>query len=170
VQKRGRKKVQRLKKFQLWDDIVLWKINLRSAFTLISFAPEAVRYMCLELTGDLVMFFLCGIFGWTGTPAAFQVITRAIVWELTRKTHGQAKMYVNDIIGVSLRKNVRSDMEITREICCRLLGQGAVEDKKTEFGRRIKIIGFIVDLDICRVGVAHSNLCRALDGFMNSDL
>jgi hypothetical protein len=153
-----------------WDDIVLWKMDLKGAFTLISFAPEAVRNMCLELTGDLVMFFLCGIFGWTGTPAAFQVITRALVWELTRKIHGQAKMYVDDIIGVSLRKNVRSDMQITRELCCRLLGQGAVEDKKTEIGRRIKIIGFTVDLDICRVGVAHSNLCRALGGFMNTDL
>jgi hypothetical protein len=73
-----------------WDNIVLWKMDLNGAFTLLSFVLEAVPKMCLELTGDLVMFILCGIFNWTGTPAAFQVITRTTVWELRQRIHGLA--------------------------------------------------------------------------------
>jgi hypothetical protein len=36
----------------------------------------------MQLTDDLVYFQLAGIFGWGSTPAAFQVVTRAITWEL----------------------------------------------------------------------------------------
>jgi hypothetical protein len=41
--------------------------------------------------------------GCSCTPAAFQVITRAIVWELRHKLRGKAKMYVDDIFRVSLK-------------------------------------------------------------------
>ena len=54
------------------------------------------------MTEELVMFFLCGIFGWSGTPAAFQVVTRASVFELSVRIVGRLLMYVDDILGVLL--------------------------------------------------------------------
>jgi hypothetical protein len=61
---------------------VIWKMDLKGAYTLLSFRTRDVPLLGMEMTDNLVMFFLCGIFGWTGTPACFQVITRAISFEL----------------------------------------------------------------------------------------
>ena len=60
------------------------------------------------MTNDKIIFFLCGIFGWTGTPATFQVQNRAIMHELLK-----AMMYVDDIIIVTRKANVNSDIDIT---------------------------------------------------------
>jgi hypothetical protein len=35
----------------------------------------------------------------TGTPAAFQVVTKAITWELQHTLRMQTVMYVDDIMG-----------------------------------------------------------------------
>ena len=66
-----------------WEDLRIWKKDLAGAFTLLSCDPGAVRHMAIEVDKDVVVFFLCGIFGWTGMPAAFNVVTRTILWELS---------------------------------------------------------------------------------------
>jgi hypothetical protein len=55
------------------QDLRIWKMDLRGAYTLLSFRPGDAG-----LTDDLVYLQLVGVFGWDGTPAAFQVVTRAI--------------------------------------------------------------------------------------------
>ena len=60
------------------QDLRILKMDLKGAYTLLSFRPEDVGLFDMLLTGDLVYFQLAGIFGWSGTPAAFQVVTRAI--------------------------------------------------------------------------------------------
>ena len=70
-----------------------------------------MRLVASELTDDLAMFFTCGLFGWTGTPAALQVVTRAIVWELGQVLRGRIKMYTDDLIGICLRSDLQSEME-----------------------------------------------------------
>ena len=80
-----------------WAQIRLWKLDLKGAYTLVSFRPEDVRLMAAEMDDDRFIFFLCGVFGWTGMPAAFQVVTRAIhdcharmwtTWQVSRAIHG----------------------------------------------------------------------------------
>ena len=61
-----------------YEDLRLWKIDLKGAYTLLSFRAEYVGLFGILLTDDLVHIQLAGIFGWFGTPAAFQVVTRAI--------------------------------------------------------------------------------------------
>jgi hypothetical protein len=51
-----------------------------------------------ELVDGLICFHLCGVLGWSGTPAAFQVVTRAIKWELAHKLRRKHVMYVDDIL------------------------------------------------------------------------
>jgi hypothetical protein len=65
-----------------WEQVVLYKMDLKGAFTLLSLSPPDVHYMGIELVSGLVLIFLCGIFGWTSTPGYFNVLSRAIVWEL----------------------------------------------------------------------------------------
>ena len=114
-----------------YADLRLWKMDLEGAYTLLSFRPEDVGLFAMLLTGDLVYFQLAGIFGWSGTPAAFQVVTRAISWEPRHALKSRTVMYVDDIIGIGFADDIASDLSITRGICTSLLGSGAVADDKT---------------------------------------
>jgi hypothetical protein len=49
-----------------WDDLILWKIDLKGAYTLLSFEDAAIPYVAAELDSDAIIFFLCGVFGWAG--------------------------------------------------------------------------------------------------------
>ena len=57
-------------------------------------------------------------------------------------------MYVDDIIGVCFEEDLAEDLVRARGVCTDLLGYSAVADDKTEWGRRLDIIGFTVDLDL----------------------
>jgi hypothetical protein len=149
-----------------WCDLRLWKMDLAGAYTLLSFDPSQVKRLGFELTGDRVMFMLCGIFGWTGTPACFQVVTRAILFELRRKLTGRVSMYVDDIMGVCLARDVARNVKASAELCTALLGPTAIATHKTEWGRRLTEIGFDIDLDALRVEVSEKNRARALAGFL----
>ena len=46
----------------------------------------------------------------------------------------------------------------------------SVADDKTEVGRRIEVIGYVIDLDIQRVLIAKKNYLRALHGFISINL
>ena len=100
-------------------------------------------------------------------PAVFQVVTRAIKWELQRvgKLKGRMEMYVDDIVGVTLRQDMAEDMEAARQFYHRLLGEGSIEEKKTEWGRRLTFIGWDIDLDKKLVILAKKNALKALYGF-----
>ena len=148
----------------------IWKMDLKGAYTLLSFRPEDVGLFGMLLTGGLVYFQIAGIFGWSGTPAAFQVVTRAITWELRHKLRSRTLMYVDDVIGVCFAEDVDEDLRVTRAVCTDLLGSGAVADDKTEVGRRLDVIGYTVDLDSQRVLIARKNYLTALHGFMTTDL
>ena len=55
-------------------------------------------------------------------------------------------MYIDDIIGVGLARDIENDLLITRNVCTSLLGPSAVADDKTEVGRRVDVIGYTIDL------------------------
>ena len=59
-------------------------MDVAGAFTLLDFRPEDVRLMAAEMSGELIVFFACGIFGWMGMPGSFQVVNRALMYELMR--------------------------------------------------------------------------------------
>ena len=153
-----------------WADVTLWKMDLRGAYTLLSYRPEDAGLLGMMLTDELVYFQTAGIFGWGGTPAAFQVITRAIRFELTTILQSSTLMYVDDIIGVGMRAHVPGDLTLTRGVCTNLLGPTAIADEKTETGRRIDIIGYTIDLNIGRVLISEKNLLTAINGFSAFDI
>ena len=153
-----------------WIDLRLWKMDLKGAYTLLSFRPEDAGLFGMLLTGDLVYLQIAGIFGWAGTPAAFQVVTRAISWELRHALKSSTLMYVDDIIGACFVGDVDQDLALTRGICTSLLGSGAIADDKTETGIRLDIIGYTVDLETQRVSIAKKNFLTAFHGFIGTDV
>jgi len=152
------------------DEFVLWKMDLKGAYTLLSLRSKDVVLFGMEMTDSLVMFFLCGIFGWTGTPACFQVVTRAIAFELGKRLIGKALMYVDDIFGICRRRDLAHELAVTKAVCESILGTNSVEDKKTEVGRRLTVIGYEIDIELRLVAVARKNVLKALHGFLTTDL
>ena len=113
-----------------WEDLLLWKGDLRKAFTLLNFRPDGTKLFACELTDDLVMLYHTGLFGWTGTPFCFQVITRVVERLVNAHIKGRMKMYVDDGMGVTMRQFVEHDIATMREVCDGLLGPHAIAEDK----------------------------------------
>jgi hypothetical protein len=146
--------------------IRLWKMDLQGAYTLMSYVAEDVHLMACTLPGALVAFFLCGTFGWGGTPYAFQVLTRAIDWELNlgpRPVKGNCVMYVDDIMGVSFEEDLKHDIDRVKELVEGLLGVGAIADSKTHSDSDgvLEVIGYEIRLTTQMVGIAPKNVRKA---------
>ena len=152
-----------------WDNTVLWKIDLKGAFTLLFVKPTSCQRLAFALTGDLTMIYHVGMFGWTGMPAAFQVVTRVITRLVNMRLRGKAQMYVDDLMGCCHRDHLASELEIARSVCNGLLGDGAVEEKKTTSGRQQDFIGWQINLDRRAVSVAEHNYQKTLYGFLKVD-
>jgi hypothetical protein len=154
-----------------WEDLVLWKMDLKGAFTLLYVSPDSCRRLAFALTDDLTMIYHVGMFGWTGMPAAFQVVTRIITRLVNAPDglRGRALMYVDDLMGVCRRQDLESDLQTARSICNGLLGPGAVEEKKTRSGRCLDFIGWQFDLDTRTVSVARHNFLKTLYGMLRAD-
>ena len=71
-------------------------------------------------------------------------------------------MYVDDIVGVSKRKELEHDLGAARRVCIELLGERAVQDEKTvstmDRDRRVDVIGYTIDLDKQVVTISRRNL------------
>jgi hypothetical protein len=113
-------------------------MDLKGPYTLLSFRPEDMGLFGLLLTDYLVYVQLTGIFGWSGTPAAFQVVTRAISWEIKRIDERDALQCMSTTWLACVLWE--SDLRIMRGICTSLLESGTVVDDKTEQGVRLDVI------------------------------
>ena len=159
------------------EGLLLWKMDLNGAFQLLSFRAEDVHLMATRIASDYIVYMLCGTFGWGGTPMAFQVVTRTILWELrnnpelTRKGfRGLVEMYVDDLMGICKATEWTRVEEVVRHYCEGLLGDDAIAAAKTEAARKIDGIGYSLDLDEYRVGIAEHNVLKALYVNMQVDV
>ena len=153
-----------------WSDIVLWKMDICGAYNLISFRPEDVHLLASETDDEKIIIFLVGTFGWCGTPAAFHVVTRAIVFELKARLTGDAEMYVDDVGGVCLRHDLAADMATAQKVIEGLLGPGSLAEDKTETSDQhdgsLTLIGYTLDLTRALVTVSERNILKAVYEFL----
>eukprot|EP01036_Dinobryon_divergens_P033333 gene33333-43096_t len=153
-----------------WSDLRLWKMDLKGAYTLISFLPRDVPLVSVEIAPGLLMFFLAGVFGWTGTPAAFQVVTRVFQFELKRLLKSHFIMYVDDILGVCLARDALAETEMVTEFADGLMGPDSIAPDKTVIDTRLVFIGYDFDLATLQVYVSNRCLLRALYCYFDVDL
>ena len=145
-----------------WEDLRLWKTDLRGAYQLMSFRPECAKFFGMEISHDRIFIHLCGIFGWTCTPAAFQVISRAIQWELKHQLRGQCKMYVDDIVGICMAADLEKEVQCAKAVCTSLLGPNAIAEDKTETGVRMDVLGYVLDLEHKLFSISRKNFLNAV--------
>ena len=150
-----------------WEDLRLWKGDLRKAFTLLNVRPADVRFFACELSDGLVLLYHTGLFGWTGTPFCFQVITRVIQRLVQARVKGRMKMFVDDGMGITMRQHLQHDVSVMREVCEQLLGPLAIAEDKWEWGRRLTWIGWDIDLDRQRVTISRRNFMKTLFGIFS---
>jgi hypothetical protein len=142
-------------------------MDLKGTYTLLSFSPENTPLFAMELSDDLIYFQFVGMFGWSCTPAAFQVVTRAISFELRHRLKSRTLMYVDDVIGIDMLADIEEDIKRCTEVCTKLRGPDAVATEKTEAGSRVEVIGYVIDLEHSLVSIARKN---TIYGFLTVDL
>ncbi len=153
-----------------WDELRLWKADLRKAFTLLDVRPDCVKYFACELTDNLVLLYNSGGFGWTGTPYCFDVPTRVISRRVKVSIRGKSRMFVDDAMGVVLARWLAHDQAVMKSVSEGLLGPHAMADEKSESGVRLTWIGWDVDLSRRRVTISRRNFMKTLYGFFMVDV
>jgi len=110
------------------------------------------------------------MFGWQLLFYVSAAIERESEWIVGSRITGSMRMYVDDMMGVSRRRDAMSDIRIAGECSRELLGPGSVAEDKTESGRALDFLGWRVDLDTRRVSIAEHNVMKTFHSFMSVDL
>ena len=152
------------------ENIVLWKSDLANAFGLLFVRAEQAPLLAVELTGGLTAIHICATFGFNGTPYAFAVVTRVLERASQKLIEGRVKMYVDDGMGCSHKLHLSRDMNTFAKVCEDLLGPKAMAYDKSESGRRMTFIGWLIDLDEGTISLAPHNFNKTLYGFFSVDL
>jgi hypothetical protein len=85
------------------------------------------------------------------------------------RIRGAADLYVDAFFGVSKKQDVQGDIDAVVDLCRRLFQSDCIEASKTEIGRRIVVIGYVIDIDLQVVSVAKRNLLKVIYGLCALD-
>ena len=149
----------------VWEDIVLWKMDLKGAFALLNFKVNEIGLLTMVLTEDLCFLSLVGNFGLSQFPFIFGVISRVLLRAINSEIQGEMNIFVDDFLGVTQKKFLEEDMRIAKDVAERLLGKFAISAKKTHHGPILDWIGWEVNLLTQTVTIANHNLYKTLYGF-----
>jgi len=155
-----------------WENVRLFKMDIKGAFTLLDFKPADIRLLAVGLTGGRTYFPLAGVFGLTIMPFVFNVATRLLSKAINKRIWGVLMIYVDDLMGITHVDHLESDMRIAHDTVTGLFGPGSVADIKTESGRRITLIGWDIDAskEAQDFAMSEKNLLKAIFAFFEIDI
>ena len=78
----------------------MWKMDLKGAYTLLSFHPDSVHLFGMGLSNDIIIFFPSWRFWLDRDPFNISGFDRSILFELRPLISGLYSMYMDDIMGV----------------------------------------------------------------------
>ena len=130
-----------------WDNIILWKKDLKGAFNLLNYNPDYCKWFAFPPAGDIVVIHIAGLFGWIGMPHACQVLTRVLQKLCRHLICGLCYWYVDDLMAVSPRTLNVNDSELVDSNVQQLLGQGSIALAKSQHDRCLEFLGWDFNLD-----------------------
>ena len=148
-----------------WEDIAIWKMDLKGAFALLNFKTDEIGLLTMNLTENLCFISLVGNFGLSQYPYIFGIISRVLCRAINKEITGAMLIFVDDFMGACLKSNLAFDMKTAQEVTERLLGSYAISTKKTKCDRVLDWIGWKVNLENQTVSIADHNLFKTLFGF-----
>ena len=157
-----------------WSDLDVWKADVSSAFNRLFWKADCARLFAMELMGGICVIFLVGTFGYTGTPAAFEVVTRALRFELSYRLVGTLLgVYVDDAMAAAWREDMTSEATTAEVLIEGLLGPGAYAvskyERTDETNRRIDLLGYTVCLSGLLLTISRRNWLKTANGFFAID-
>jgi hypothetical protein len=155
-----------------WDNIILWKKDLKGAFNLLNYNPDYCKWFAFPLTDNIVVIHLAGLFGWIGMPHAFQVLTRMLQSLCRQLISGLCFWYVDDLMAVSPQALYVNDSELVDSHVQQLLGHGSIALAKSQHDRCLEFLGWDFNLDTRTITLCARNmnkLVHALFTFHPSD-
>ena len=152
-----------------WDDIILWKKDLKGAFNLLNYNPEFCRLFAFPLIDNIVVIHLAGLFGWIGMPHAFQVLTRCLQALCRHIISGLCYWYVDDLMAISLRTLYINDSTVVDSTVQRLLGDGSIAVAKSQNGRCLEFLGWNFDLDARTITLCDRNMNKLVHALFSFD-
>ena len=153
-----------------WDDLILWKKDLKGAFNLLNYNPEYCRLFAFPLTAGIVVIHLAGLFGWIGMPHAFQVLTRALQALCRHIISGLCYWYVDDLMAVSRRNLYVNDSTIVDNKVQQLLGNGAIAAAKSQHDRCLEFLGWDFNLDTRTITLCARNMHKLVHVLFSFDV
>lgn len=147
--------------------LVAWKLDLSGAYNLLDFHPSSLPLLAFALSNNTTVIHTTGVFGWVGTPFAFQVISRllgALSNHILKQLGSEMVWYVDDGIGISWGGDAMATQHLNLILALvrALLGQDAANDQKTAQGRVLDMIGWRVDLQAMTISASFHNLQKAI--------
>jgi len=144
-------------------NVVLWKTDLKGAFSLLKFDPEDVHLMASFLASGHLYIGIRGNFGWSGMPFAFRLPSRLLELRLRHDLPGLYHVYCDDVIGADDRNRWRRSRDHAASVMRELFGPDAEEpDKRVSSdespSRRVVVLGWEIDLELATVGISLRNL------------
>ena len=131
------------------SNVVLWKEDIAGAFGQYNHRASDCHLLSFPIAPDLAMVYMCGMFGWTGSPYAFGPFSRAFKRQCNLRIHGRMDVYVDDFMGVSTVANGDRDQELAQQLIVDAFGPGGINlAKSTPPVRWTELIGWTVDLDL----------------------
>ena len=153
------------------------KADVDTAYPQLSFNPKKVQWMTTRApSGVVYISFRCN-FGWGPMGFAFGVLARVIIACVAAIIFGLVRMYVDDIITITIRSHWKQDRLLVTKVLDGLMGDGA--DNLTKQGsteeapdgkREVVILGWSICLLTWTVDVAEYNRMKTLYTFWTLDL
>jgi len=85
-----------------WSLLVLRKMDLKGAFTLMFSHPKSVRLLAMQLTDGIAKIYHTDLVNSTMMPGVFDVINRVLRRWINAAVHRMVEMYVDDVMALWL--------------------------------------------------------------------
>lgn len=153
------------------DNILLWKEDIAGAFGQYNHDVDSAPLLAFDIGSNLVMIYLVGMFGWTGSPFVFGVFSRAFQRQCCARITGKLKVYVDDFMAASPAKTACDDQRQTQQFVRLACGPEAINvSKSLPPARTAEFIGWSIDLSLASLRPNDKGIRKLVVSFFGCQL